>query len=175
MYFQDKKGFYAYHYDIIGEMFTVRYPTLEDFFRTHSEFFISNAIVNEIFKHITGNIKEHYFTSHYATAVYDECGNLYTRDRLLGLYRDWIRKRNDDWVSPWMLRFHTGRKRSCYGGHRRIRTFQEGKMWFDVDPEYNIRGRAGRSKANLPDTWDDYYRHTEKNWKSQRKTKHQYK
>ncbi len=174
MYYQDKKGFYAYHYDILGDLFTVRYPTMEDFFRIHSEYYINFTIVNQIFKHIKKPLDGKYFIA-YATVLYDECGNLYTKDRLIGLYRQWRIKRDIDWTSPWMSRFSNGKKRSCYGCHKRIRTFQEGKMWFDVDPDYKIRGRARRSKANLPDTWDDYYRHTEKNWKYQRKTKHQYR
>lgn len=171
MYYQNKKGFYTYHYDCIGTLISKRYPTLEDFFKHHSEFFIKSIIVNEIGKHLTRQIDGNYFSG-YATVIYDENSTMYTKDRILGLYRNWKSKRISDYD---FLRFNkmTGRKHSVYGWYRSIHTYPEMREWFNVD-EYNIRGRARRSKAMLPESWDDISRHVEKSWKNQSKNRHQY-
>jgi len=44
---------------------------------------------------------------------------------------------------------------------RRMKTFQERKMWYACDIE--IRGR--RSARSLPEPWDDFYITQQKTWK----------
>ena len=59
----------------------------------------------------------------------------------------------------WLRRIHTTSERRMAEAHS------------DVEmKEYDVKVRAKRNARNLPDSWDDYRRHIEKNWKSQRKT-----
>ena len=88
MYYQNKPGFYAYHYDILGNIFSRYYPNLEDFFKHHTEFYIKTTLVSNIFKHKKAPIVGDYFSC-YATVIYDHIGVLYSPDRVLGLYRKW--------------------------------------------------------------------------------------
>lgn len=71
---------------------------------------------------------------------------------------------------------HPGKKRrrGYSRSYRRVRTTQE-RRWAvqvdDMEPEI----RSKRKGYSLPDSWDDICRHNERNWKSQGKSRHQYK
>jgi hypothetical protein len=147
---------------------------LEKFFYHHSEFFIQTTVVNSIFQHNKVAIDGGYFQT-YVTVVYNQDCKLYTKDHILGEYRKWKQLRDLNWnPNRYSSRYDHGQRHCCYGKFRKIKTFQESKMWFDVD-EYKIKGRAKRSKANLPDSWYDISTNPEKSWKYQTKNKHQYK
>ena len=131
--------------------------------------YVSNtAICHEI------NCNEH---SGYRQAyvVYDQDGNLYTPDRLIGLRREWNRTRpKNKYRYKWYRQ--NGYKKQAWGGFRSIKTFQERK-WTHAwdDEEFAPKGRAARQGHNLPDPWDDYRQHCDKSWKTQSKRKHQWR
>lgn len=61
--------------------------------------------------------------------------------------------------------------------YRNVQTTQERRendfLAFDEDArEYGIKPRARRNAATLVNPWDDIYRHTERNWKRQRRTQY---
>lgn len=67
-------------------------------------------------------------------------------------------------------------KRS-WGGVRRISTTPERRTAVAHSDkemkEHGVKVRAKRNKSNLPNTWDDYWRHNMRSWKKHRK--HQWK
>jgi len=119
----------------------------------------------------TVNCKQHNDVKTKAHVVCDENGNIFTPDRLVGLYRKW-------WFNRPKRRsyYHAGYKPGCYGGFRTLRTFQERKWAHAWDDEEDApKVRAAREGKYLPDSWDDFQRHAEKSWKYQSKRKHQWK
>jgi len=72
--------------------------------------------------------------------------------------------------------FPNGRKKQALSNFRNLHTFQERK-WAHAwdDEEFILPCRAKRQGKNLPDYWDDIYRHNEKSWKFQSKKKHQWR
>jgi len=118
------------------------------------------------------NCKEHNEGYDQARVVYDHNGNLYTPDRLIGLYRKWRQRRT--MKNRWSRR--NGVKKGSWGGYRGVRTLQERKWanaWDDEELAPKVRGR--RSACNIPDSWDDIQVHSDKSWKTQTKRKHQWK
>lgn len=126
--------------------------------------------------HHCGKINCHEHDEHrLAMAVYDHLGKLYTPDHLIGLYREWVRTRpNNLYKQRWFRR--NGCKKSVWGGFRNIKTAQERK-WAHAwdDEEFAPKVRAARQGHNLPDSWDDYQRHSDKSWKTQSKRKYQWR
>lgn len=82
----------------------------------------------------------------------------------------WYRRLNRIYVYrydavPFIHKRHLHRGSS----NRHIRTTQERRMSL-AEKEDDIRWRCKRNFHNLPNSWDDIIRRTEKNWKSFRKT-----
>lgn len=67
-----------------------------------------------------------------------------------------------------------GRKRRYSRCLRRPKTTSEKRLAVQVE-EFEPTIRGPRSVKGLPCAWDDVPRDIERNWKSQRKTRHQYK
>ena len=110
-----------------------------------------------------------------AYAVYDQDGNCYTPERLIGLRREWERNRPaNKYRNRWYRQ--SGHKKYAWGGFRSFKTFQERK-WANAwdDEEFAPKVRAARNAHNLPNSWDDFNAHCEKSWKHQSKRKHQWK
>lgn len=109
-----------------------------------------------------------------AWVVADQNGKLFTRDRLVGLYLDWYCANPNPYRSRYSRR--NGYKKHAYGGFRSFKTFQERK-WANAwdDEEFAPKVRAARNSSNLPNSWDDFYAHSDKCWKTQSKRKHQWK
>jgi len=65
--------------------------------------------------------------------------------------------------------------RGCWRHPKTISEIRENDFinYDDDCIEYDIKVRGNRKKSNLPTSWDDVYRHKEKNWKKQRD--HQWK
>lgn len=62
-----------------------------------------------------------------------------------------------------------GRHHSHRGSwYRHMKTTQE-RRWSLAEKEDGVRGRAKRNIHNIPNSWDDWARHNEKNWKRFRK------
>ena len=185
--------------DILGTRKVVcrRYETIGDFLWAHSEYNIKEncgySIDDKICRAVTNveysrgycrrryvrnktycnkiNCQEHDDDFYKAYVVYDQDGNFYSPDRLIGLRREWEGNRKSLYW-PWF----PGRKRGAYGWFRPIRTFQERK-WAHAwdDEEFPPKVRAARQGKNLPNSWDDICRHNDKSWKTQSKRKHQWK
>lgn len=180
-----------YYYD--SRIVATHYPTLEDFFYCHNE----RDIKNRCGYHIGDNKCQemidcrpkkrcgtvYYYDKKYchkvncrehdnsipAYAVYDQDGNLYTPDRLIGLWRKRIQERRKQFHYP-------KRSKRAWGHFRKIRTLQERK-WAHAwdDEEFAPKIRAARQGKNLPDAWDDYSAHNDKCWKTQSKRRRQWK
>ena len=115
-----------------------------------------------------------YFDNMYAYVAYDEKGRVVTPDRLLGLYRKWLRQRYAEFDKTWKYgRRQPGSKRRPYCWHRHPKTTQL-RRWYHAwdDEEFAPRPRAGRSPKYLPSAWDDVRRSDkeDRNWKRHRKT-----
>lgn len=52
---------------------------------------------------------------------------------------------------------------------RHMKTTQERRRWFADKDEARLR--ASRNPRSLPSLWDDFWRHTQRCWKEQRRTK----
>lgn len=181
----------------------IYYETLEHFFWSYNEFdikknigyFIDDKICQYIIgykyfrgynhrRYISGerycnkiNCKEHIGQKTNIMVVYDENGNQYIPDVLVGLYRAW---RNNKKASKEYRNLHhrriNGQKKGAWAGCRSMRTFQERRMAEAWDDDENApKVRRARVAGNLPDPWDDYLRHIEKSWKTQSKRKYQWK
>lgn len=176
------------------------YETLEDFFWCHNERNIKENIGYSVYDKICHgvvhatyrrgyrgryirnkvlcgkvNCTEHHEGYTQAYAVYDQDGNLYTPDRLIGLRRDWVlTKPKNKYRYRWYRQ--NGHKKQAWGGWRSIKTFQERK-WAHAwdDEEFAPKPRPARQGKNLPDSWDDYRQHCDKSWKTQSKRKRQWK
>lgn len=109
--------------------------------------------------------------NHYCYTVYED-GKFITPDRLVGFYREFRIKRAASWDRKWRQRRS---RNKAYGGHRRVRTFQERKMACAQDEEYFIKVRPSRNTANMVEPWDDIIAHNDKSWKTQSKRKKQWK
>jgi len=175
MFTQRLDGIYSYHYDIIGTLHVQHYRTIEDYFNSHTEWYIHEVIVNSIAKHKT-TPRELYWGTAYATILCNPDGSLITKDRVVGL----CRKFNNNavgfsWSALYHAKYDRGAKRNCYSGYRHIKTFHERKWSLCIDPDYNIGGRPCRNHKNLPNSWDDLYRSVHKSWKFQSHRKSQFK
>lgn len=108
----------------------------------------------------------------YAKVAYNSKDKLLPVSQLVGYTRRRVRK---TWRDKW-INSRQGRKKDAYGTFRYIRTTQE-RCWAHAwdDEEFCPSPRASRQGHNLPDAWDDYWAHSEKNWKMQSKRKHQWK
>lgn len=107
----------------------------------------------------------------FAKVAYNSKGKLLTVDLLVGYARsNRGLSRLSEYDKIWMKKMQ-GRKRRAYGTWRHPRTLQE-KRWAHAwdDEEFCPPVRAVRQGYHLPDVYDDYYSHNEKNWKRHRKT-----
>ena len=181
------------------KLFASYYKTVEDFFWGHSEHYINEnvgySVDDKICQAVIGteyrrgyhgrryvygrtlcnkiNCTKHDDSFSKAVVVADHNGKLFTRDRLVGLYREYWCNRS---IRKNKYNRRNGCKKSAWGGWRSMKTFQERK-WANAwdDEEFVPKVRAARNDANLPDAWDDYYADSAKSWKIQSKRKHQWK
>lgn len=112
--------------------------------------------------------------------VYDERDKLVTKDRLVGLFRAYRRKKDEEWYKKYVLRRpHPGSKRRWHFGnwYRYPQTTQEIRYAAGVEAdkeEFEPPYRARRNMRNLPHSWDDKPRSTDRRcWKNYRD--HQWK
>ena len=91
-----------------------------------------------------------------------------------GRYRSWWYHRNNRVFEfrcdpvPFIHKYHS--HKGTY--YRHMKTTQE-RRWSLAEKDDGVRWRARRNFHNLPNAWDDWARHNEKNWKRFRK--HQWK
>jgi hypothetical protein len=111
----------------------------------------------------------------YCYVAYDN-NQFVSPDRLVGMYRNFRSILRHKWFYSYEAKRDRGMRAQVWGRYRKIHSTQERRWAHAWDDETNApicRGR--RTAANLPNSWDDYYAFCQKNWKSQRKTKHQWK
>ena len=99
-----------------------------------------------------------------------EDGNFVTPDRLVGLFRDW-------WNDRPRYRYNRhGWNRNAYGSFRSPKTTNERRQVAAATVDDGAPPvRCARNFRNLPDAWDDFYGHSDRNWKTQSKRRHQYR
>ncbi len=108
----------------------------------------------------------------FARVVYNDTGKVMDIGHLVGIARKYNKRYN---ITGWWK--IPGTKRNWHRGAnmRQIHTTPERRASFSCNDQDdrvpNLRNK--RNMSNLPTTWDDYWRHNEKNWKSFRK--HQWK
>lgn len=107
--------------------------------------------------------------------IVTENGTILTDETILGLYREWKRKKNKEWRRRYQIKM-TGWKNSVYGKFRHPRTLNELRSNFSLDEDdifYGVKVRSKRKR--IPTAWDDKYSHAEKSWKYQKKRGKQWK
>jgi len=120
----------------------------------------------EGYNHLTRTVAD------FNLVAYNGKGKVLDPTYLLGLAREslWKNRHHYWWGAP-------GTKRRSHRGssYKQIHTTPERRAIFACEDqeEYTPKVRPTRNLSNLPNTWDDYWRHNEKNWKSFRK--HQWK
>ncbi len=186
MFYQKKAGFYVYHVDREGcepELNFRYFANTNDLFLDFSEWQL--AVFFGEFEKIYHQVPvrncrtflcrppvNNYFSA------YDEQGNYFSPDRLVGLYRQWRKVRYASLDRKYAHHRH-GRKRRVWAGYRVAKTMQERRMAF-VDPDAVesdtcIRLRASRGASSLPDSYSDICRHADKSWKMQSTRQHQWR
>jgi len=146
---------YRYHHNDIMEMFSFEHKMIG----RHEE-----AI--EGYDHRTRTVAD------FTLVAYNGKGNVLDPTYLLGLAREslWQNRRHYWWGVP-----GTKRNRHRGSGYKQIHTTPERRATFACEDQevYTPKVRCTRNLANLPNTWDDYWRFNQKNWKKFRS--HQWK
>lgn len=114
---------------------------------------------------------ETFFNSRGMLSVYDQFGNYMSTDRLVGYKRDvyhqWWLTSSCRWWG-----WSNGAKRNRHRGSscRLIKTKQERTIACDED--HKRYSRCKRHTNAIPNSWDDIWKHRDKNWKRTRKTQY---
>jgi hypothetical protein len=167
---QNKPGIYVYQSNDGKKFHFTRYETIWHF--------IGHNLHHNWLKVYSDNLSKKFVITNptcwdpvYPKYVFDENGNIFTLDRLVGYERQYLEDRRAHYDKQWALK---PRRKSCYGGYRKIHTFQERRMSLDIDKEYGVKCRSARNWHNLYSSWDDIRSYVSRSWKDQNKRKHQW-
>lgn len=183
------------HADLHIRLDTTLYESLEDYFRRTSYNTIQHGLGYSVNDRICQHVirKKHIYrwgwyredvwcnkiscTDHQdseiraknASVIYDHNGNIYSPDRIVGLYREWVNNNHQ------YYNYNSWRKRNRRSA-RSVNTFHERKWANAWDDEGFGKFQRGHRK-HLPDGWfiETNHVHHEKGWKKQSKRKFQWK
>jgi hypothetical protein len=101
----------------------------------------------------------------YRKVAKTEKGKIIQVSQLIGWAHEYINVMRSEYKKM-IYNYRQGRKAISFGRFRHPRTMNEMRQYAAAnDDEYPVKVRAIRNPNNLPNAWDDYYVHADKNWK----------
>lgn len=183
MLYQEKPGIYVYSINNSGLDKIIQFSYYEnwiEFYKSYSYRWIQETFgtYEDIWKKhkpITNRYSSYNTIPDFYYAAYDENGNWFSPDRIVGFHSQWLEYCNKRNKKRLHNRRH-GRKKPVWGHYLRITGVGVRRNDYEY-PEFDELGIhvKYRRKAVTPDPWSvEKWTHNEKCWKKQSKKSHQW-